>query len=83
MQPVAICGKPTSRENGSNKPNSLPSIAASGEHNDGKKGVDGSSPSEGFAKSDAAPRPQAELGFRGTGESLCEGLRERFLACTR
>jgi hypothetical protein len=50
MQPVAIGGESESRANGLNKPNPLPLIAASCEHNDGKEGVNGSSPLEGFRK---------------------------------
>ena len=42
LQPVAVNGKPAERRSGENKPNPLPS--------DGKEGVDGSSPSEGFDK---------------------------------
>jgi hypothetical protein len=46
LQPVATGRKSLSRENGRNKPKPLPSV-------DGKEGVDGSSPSEGFEFSPA------------------------------
>ena len=42
LQPVAISGKSSGRKNRRNKPEPLPW--------DGKEGVDGSSPSEGFAE---------------------------------
>src|SRR5206468_7740967 len=46
LQPVAISGKSRERGRAENKPKPLPPAATSC---DGKEGVDGSSPSEGFA----------------------------------
>ena len=51
-QPVATGGKWDCPENGSNKPKPLPWVAISCRApQNGKEGVDGSSPSEGFRKS--------------------------------
>ena len=48
---MAIGGEFETRENGSNKPNPLPSLAASCAHNEMvRRGVNGSSLSEGFKK---------------------------------
>ena len=47
LQPVAISGKSTGPPNRKSKRNPLPS-AATGCVGNGKEGVDGSSPSEGF-----------------------------------